>query len=230
MSTSIFDRVKREDLRAPAKPEVTPSAEPDAPERQTLTDSMAGGQQNPSEHVDPKLLSKVVPRTLGQAAKPATPNGEGQSEGQGEAAGGGHSQVHPRSYQDGQAIAGVSSVMGLAGGQADESPARRHEKAAPDAPTPNAPASGEDAKPSAALPRSLGDATQRKAPQPSGGDDPSNPFANIKPPAEAQAQHPRTNIFGSFMPGEDNARKVNEPKPEKPEPEAPTPTRRRPRM
>jgi len=230
MSTSIFDRVKREDLRAPTKSEATPSTEPAAPERQTLTDSLASRQENPSEYVEPKLLSQVVPRSLGQAAKPATPNGEGQSEGQGEAAGGGHSQVHPRSYQDGQAIAGVSSVMGLAGGQADESPARRHEKAAPEAPTPNAPSPGEEQKPSAALPRSLGDATQRKAPQHSGGDDPSNPFANIKPPAEAQTQHSRVNIFGSFMPGEDNTRKVDTPKSEAPTPEAPTPTRRRPRM
>jgi hypothetical protein len=229
MSSSFIDRVKREDLRAPATPATSP-AEPVAPERQTLTDSMANHQQSPSEYVDPKLLSQVVPRTLGQAAKPATPNSEGQSEAQGEAAGGGHSQVHPRSYQDGQAIAGVSSVLGLAGGQADESPARRHEKAAPDAPTPNAPAPAEDAKPSAALPPSLSDATQRKAPQPSGRDDPSNPFANIKPSAEAQTQHPKVNIFGSFMPGEDNTRKVDEPKPEPPTLEAPTLTRRRPRM
>src|SRR6185312_7458189 len=224
MSTSIFDRIKRADISAPARPEATPHAEPAAPERQTLTDSMASRQQNPPEHVDPKLLSQVMPRTLGQAAKPAAPNGEGQSEGQGEAAGGGHSQVHPRSYQDGQAIAGVSSVMGLAGGQADESPARRHEKAAPEAPAPNAPSPGDDAKPSAALPRSLSDATQRKAPQP-GGEDPSKPFANIKPPAD-QVQHPKTNIFGTFMPGEDNTRKVDEPKPDAPTPEAPTPTRR----
>jgi hypothetical protein len=174
--------------------------------------------------VDPKLLSQVMPRTLGQAAKPTTPNGEGRAEGQGEAAGGGHSQAHPRSYQDGQAIAGVSSVMGLAGGQADESPARRHEKAAPNAPTPNAPAPGAEARPSASLPPSLSEATQRKAPQPAGGEDPSNPFANIKPPAD-QVQHPKVNIFGTFLPGEDKTRKVEEPKPE-----APTPTRRRPRM
>lgn len=224
MSTSIFDRIKREDLRAPAAPAPSP-AEPVAPERQTLTDSMASRQENPSQYVDPKLLSQVVPRTLGQAAQPMKPN-EGQ--GQGEAAGGGHSQVQPRSYQDGQAIAGVSSVMGLAGGQADESPARRHEKAAPEGPSPNAP--GEEAKPSAALPRSLGEATQREAPQPAaGGEDPSNPFANIKPPAD-QVQHPKINIFGTFMPGEDNTRKVDQPKPESPTPEAPTPTRRRPRM
>lgn len=228
MSTSIIDRVKREDLRAPAAPATSP-AEPAAPERQTLTDSMASRQESPPQYVDPKLLSQVVPRTLGQAVKPATSNGESQSEGQGEAAGGGHSPVHPRSYQDGQAIAGVSSVMGLAGGQADESPARRHEKAAPEAPAPNAPAPGDDAKSSAALPRSLSEATQRKAPEPSGGEDPSNPFANIKQAAEAQ-QHPKVNIFGTFMPGEDNTRKVDDPKPEAPTPEAPTPTRRRPRM
>jgi hypothetical protein len=227
MSTSFIDRVKREDLRAPAAHATSP-AEPAAPERQSLTDSMASRQENPSEYVDPKLLSQVVPRSLGQAVKPATQNGDGQSEGQGEAAGGGHSHVHPRSYQDGQAIAGVSSVMGLAGGQADESPARRHQKAAPEAPTPNAPAPGDDAKPSASLPPSLSEATQRKAPQP-GGEDPSNPFANIKPPAN-QVQHPKVNIFGSFMPGEDNTRKVDEPKPEPPTLEAPTPTRRRPRM
>jgi hypothetical protein len=226
MSTSFIDRVKREDLRAPAAPAPSP-AEPAASERQTLTDSMASRQESPPKYVDPKLLSQVMPRTLGQAAKPTTPNGEGQAEGQGEAAGGGHSRVHPRSYQDGQAIAGVSSVMGLAGGQADESPARRHEKAATDGPSSNAP--GEDAKPSAALPRSLGEATERKAPQPAGGEDPSNPFANIKPPAD-QVQHPKVNIFGTFMPGEDNTRKVDEPKPDAPAPEAPTPTRRRPRM
>jgi hypothetical protein len=229
MSSSFIDRVKREDLRAPAKADVTPTAQPAAPERQTLTDSMASQQESPSEYVDPKLLSQVVPRTLGQAVKPATPNGDGQSEGQGEAAGGGRSHVHPRSYQDGQAIAGVSSAMGLAGGQADESPARRHEKAAPEAPTPNAAAPRDDAMPSDALPRSLSDATQRKAPEPAGGDDPSNPFANIKAPAD-QVQHPKVNIFGTFMPGEDNNRKVDEPKPETPKPEAPTPTRRRPRM
>ena len=174
-------------------------------------------------------MRDMVPRTLVQALTPTAPNGDGQSDGQGEAAGGGHRSVHPRSYQDGQAIAGVSSVMGLAGGRADESPARRHEKAAPEAPTPNAPASGDDAKPSASLPPSLSEATQRKAPEPSGGADPSNPFANIKPPAN-QVQHPRVNIFGSFMPGEDNTRRVEEPKPEAPTPEAPTPARRRPRM
>jgi hypothetical protein len=229
MSTSVFDRIKHQDLQAPTKAHATSPAEQAAPERQTLTDSMASRQKNPSEYVDPKLLRQVMPRTLGQAVKPVAQKGEGQSEGQGEGAGGGHSHVHPRSYQDGQAIAGVSSVMGLAGGQADESPARRHEKAAPDAPAPKAPALGDEPKPSTSLPSSLSDAAQRKAPQPN-GDDPSNPFANIKPSAGAQTQHPKINIFGSFMPGEDNIRMVNEPKPESLTPEMPTTTRRRPRM
>jgi len=223
MST-IFDRLKREDLRAPAKPEATSPAAPVAQDRQTLTDSMAGRQQNPSEHVDPKLLSQVMPRTLSDAVKSTKPSEEGQSEGRSEGAGGGHSQVHPRSYQDGQAIAGVSSIMGLAGGQADESPARRHEKAAPDAPAPNSPAPEDDAKPSAALPRSLGAATERKAPQPAA--DESDPFANIKPSAEAR--HPKINVFGTFVPSLDNDPKADEPKPEPPKPEGPT--RRRPRM
>ena len=63
MSTSFIDRVKREDLRAPATRATSP-VEPVAPERQTLTDSLASRQENPSEYVDPKLLFGKLARGI----------------------------------------------------------------------------------------------------------------------------------------------------------------------